>query len=89
MRGVTKGFTNTVGFMQGFRALRSLMQKEQEGPMQRRTRARRLWSIVRDKATGQFRFRTDGRNPGTPPGRRRARRLIHLTSSHFYAKGGL
>lgn len=75
MRGVTKMFSNVVGFMQGFRALRAMMQKEKEGPTQRRTRARRSWSIVRDKATGQFRFRTDGRNPGTPPGYRRARQL--------------
>lgn len=85
MRGVTNMFSNVVGFMQGFRALRAMMQKEQEGPTQRRTRARRSWSIVRDRATGRFRFRTDGRNEGTRPGHRHARRLARR--NHAIAGG--
>ena len=66
---------SVVGFMSGFLARRSMLQRDEEGPLARRTRARRSWSIVRDKVTGQFRFRTDGRNEGTRPGHRHARRL--------------
>lgn len=84
MRGVTKMFTNTIGFMRGFLDRRSMLQRDEEGPQARRTRARRSWSIVRDRATGRFRFRTDERNQGTPPGHRRARRLAR----HAVAKGG-